>query len=59
MSCCNDSGGPLTDLNQVFSLFVAPGHVYGLTISARFDHTCKFFLMMGRDVFLDSRVTTF
>ena len=53
---CNDSViGPLTDLKQVFqSVCGPPDHVYGLTISYQIrPHLQSFFLMMGREVFLN------
>ncbi len=59
---CNDSViGPLNDLSQVFqSVCGAPDHVYGLTFSYQIrPHLQSFFLMMGRDVFLHPRVTSF
>ena len=59
---CNDSViGPLNDLSQVFqSVCGAPDHVYGLTFSYQIrPHLQSFFLMMGRDVFLHPRITSF
>ena len=59
---CNDSVlGPLNDLGQVFqSVCGAPDHVYGLTFSYQIrPHLQSFFLMIGRDVFLNPRITSF
>ena len=59
---CNDSVlGPLNDLSHVFlSVCGAPDHVYGLTFSYQIrPHLQSFFLMMGRDVFLRPRITSF
>ena len=59
---CNDSViGPLNDLNQVFqSVCGPPDHVFGLTISYQIrPHLQSFFLMMGREVFLNGLVTSF
>ena len=59
---CNDSVlGPLNDLSHVFlSVCGAPDYVYGLTFSYQIrPHLQSFFLMMGRDVFLRPRITSF
>ena len=57
---CNDSViGPLNDLSQVFEAVCgAPDEVVGLTMSYQIrPHLQSFFLMMGRDVFLNLNVT--